>query len=96
MNFEEKFGMNENGRFVMPFIISIETEELRDYLSSHYRPIETSLDKEEVRKQILEYFAGSGELWFPYIGVGANSKEEEIEYAKNYLSDLLTLLKIEE
>lgn len=43
----------------------------------------------ECKTKVVDYFAGSGELFFPYIEVGAETREEEIELAKNELEDLL-------
>ena len=50
-------------------------------------------ERQRCKTKIVDYFAGSGELWFPYIGVGVETKEEEKECVKQELSELLEQLK---
>jgi hypothetical protein len=67
-------------------------EAIEAFISSHYRPIETSLDKEEVKKAI------EGMKKEAHVCM-CNDDDCLIECNESYnnaLADLLTLLKLEE
>lgn len=62
-------------------------EQIKDFIHQAI----LSAEKETVKRCktiIIDYFAGSGELWFPYLP----NKKEEIMAVKGEIGDLLELL----
>jgi hypothetical protein len=66
--------------------------ELKAFISSHYRPIETSLDKEEVKKAIRGTYHDSGS---EYDDGCKSIITQKIEDCDCWQSDLLTTLGLE-
>ena len=59
-------------------------------LVDHIALVEKAVEaeRERIRKNFYDEFAGAGELWFPYIGCGVSTKEEEEREVDGYWKDV--------
>lgn len=86
--FDEKYGEEDDGKFFLPFVISTETKELRDWFSQALDRYEQAVRKEErdlgAEMQDEAYHKGYGD------GLRQNAREVADEIRKLPTRDILT------